>query len=120
MMHYGRSLTERPTDTATIVPDNATIKRGRAYGSDTNSVLNMTFSIRKALYCSESFTAIATWTSTDNVANPTCIQATWASGALAEAVSNTANTYYFYFEIPYSLNEDNLRLWNVEIEYEVP
>jgi hypothetical protein len=35
-------------------------------------------------------------------------------------VNNSTNSYYFYFEIPYALDPDLLRLWNVEIQYEVP
>ncbi len=116
-----RAFTDRTTYgyCSVKLPDNATIKSGRAYGSDT-SIQTMTFSIRKANYCSEAYASIATWSSTDNNADPACTQAQWTSAIVTEAVDNLNNTYYFYFQIPYALSPELLRLWNVEIAYDVP
>jgi hypothetical protein len=120
----GRDALQAYTDRRTFgycdvkLPDNATIKSGRAYGSDT-SLQQMTFSVRKASYCAEDYTAIVTWSSTDNVEEPACTQAQWVSAIVTEAVDNANNAHYFYFEIPYAVEPDLLRLWNVEIQYQV-
>ncbi|MEZ4468987.1 MAG: hypothetical protein R3F43_32280 [bacterium] len=103
------------------LPDDATIRWGRAYGADGNALQAISFALRKALYCSEDYSDIATWTSTDNGEDPSCTTAGWTNAnQLNDAVSNSTYTYWFYFSIPYSLDPDNLRLWNLEIEYQVP
>ena len=116
-----RAFTDRTTYGYCDVklPDNATIKSGRAYGSDT-SIQTMSFAVRKSQYCAEAFSDIVAWSSTNNSAEPICTSAQWTSATVTEAVNNSTNSDYFYFEIPYALDPDLLRLWNVEIQYEVP
>ncbi|MEZ4465633.1 MAG: hypothetical protein R3F60_18660 [bacterium] len=102
------------------LPEGATIRWGRAYGSDT-SLQAMSFALRRATFCSEAYSDIVAWSSTDNAADPVCTAAGWTNAVqLNEVVNNSQYTYWFYFMIPYSLQPDALRLWNLEIEYQVP
>ena len=100
------------------LPDNATITAVHSYGFDNNPLQAMTFSLRKAQWGCENYSAIATFSSTDNVGG--CTSSLWSSAAVAEAVNNASYTYWYFFEIPYSADPDDLRLWNLEIVYTVP
>ncbi len=96
------------------LPDGATIDYLNAYGEDT-SYRNITISLKRANWSSQSSQQLAAITSNNN-------GTWWGSAAINHYVNNDNSVYWIDIYIPkHELQEGaHLYTWNVEIQYTTP